>query len=1333
MSVKVHRTLFVGLGGFGKAVLQAFRRQLLETYGTKDIPAFEFLVLDTDDKVRDEQHLGVVEGYDAEAEFRTIKSPSQPGELFPIGVSIADLERHYSRLRDPEYAKNFEWFDAGLRRYPTNILVRGASQMRAFGRLAFELAIIRNQDLNEVVQRKLDKLAAAAREKRAWDRLGGRLELAAPNSNEVFVNVISSTAGGTGSGTFLEFPRFFRAVLRKMGAGAVNVQQLGLYLILSDVMLETGQVGLPGFNSIRPERDDPKEDVLMAASGYAALCELEAFQGATSQPAFHFDQGRSVPFHYTAARPEAGESAAGEAPRTLYDWVYLVGNQNKEKVTLSRRVPPGAEEKQASSRPQTPAVEMLAAILMFRWAADSGGAIDAPEQNRSVGGGLVVGDRAGDNAVEKGRLFSKNYYGLGIAAMTVGQSRLRRWRGALLADLYLGKLLAPPDGAAGTAADAAKALMAKWKWNPTDIVWSVGDGVLDEIGKAFDSTVDVNGFLGLCRLGSRADDPVQGCFDKIPTLRASRDSLKLRFEAEVPATDLLEVAASSICHDIEAVILEHGVAAAKAQLAALVSEVAKHRARLAMVARSTPKQEDLPEDACEWLYGLRSRLTWLGPDNEVRQATGLRTLFGRQSTRESRGEASQSTTSAGGSVSYVNGLLGVIQKFEDWEELLDANWAREHCYDDLVKQFNASFVKTRHSADFILELVPERGTTRHDRSNAAQSRLRMVKDDVLRLRTGLFKTFLQILDHAAQAYQVLEGRLTDLAAAIEPPAGAGRLSLQRALELLRKSGVDGSASLLRVVDALEGAHHDPAGRDQDCARLFMDRGKVSLDPRGNAVLARTLKRALGIRKDSGWTAAQFLWAQLPSAGETVERRKEWLQLLQSDDERNYLWPEADSQTVADWFKNIENPNGVNAYASLAERVRMHQPYLAVGGSAVTTSVAVVPKVMDQHGFEKLKAELLLRGITNVNQAETGDVTLFAWTKNFILRDLPTLADWQKAYTGLRTSGVTRTTPGPLPNLVAADSIRGTRYQVILGILLGTIWYGNGGFRCMLLRHGGSPHPQPFTVGDSIDEVLKFFGGSQASGGYVNPLATLAADNETRFRRPSTLRRFYGLYEYYKINYFGNSIDPETSGADVALLEHANSQRNDYFRQRYGIDPTGNSSASSTQPSAEQLTANNQLRAGELLMSLLHYHADLVPINGGLAQASARGDGSPEKGSENWIPVLRRAPDPAAATRILAWHNQRTLQSDQAPRAATSLDDSHRWTMNPLARDESASLTSSIRELEGLAGLTTGTWAWNPAEPGKIPPLVLRSAFGLDEEGRPAPLWGEAAVAGPDRV
>lgn len=229
--VPFHPTIIVGLGGTGKEVLLRLRRKFFEKYDRPGLPVIAYLWIDTD--LRDISLDGQRLDYIAD-EIRF-----QPTEMVDAQVS-PDAFITYFRNKNA-YPHIFKWMDPTMEAHGS--VVEGAKAFRPLGRLGFFHAFGGENGIEQKILNHSKNIQSQSSQNEMQD-------IARVDTTKVNVYVISSVAGGTGSGMFLDMAFFAKSMIR-------NANVCG-FLVLPSVF--TTDLGDRRYGN-----------------GYAALKELEFY------------------------------------------------------------------------------------------------------------------------------------------------------------------------------------------------------------------------------------------------------------------------------------------------------------------------------------------------------------------------------------------------------------------------------------------------------------------------------------------------------------------------------------------------------------------------------------------------------------------------------------------------------------------------------------------------------------------------------------------------------------------------------------------------------------------------------------------------------------------------------------------------------------------------------------------------------------------------------------------------------------------------------------------------------------------------------------------------
>ena len=284
--VSIRPTVLIGLGGTGKEVLRRLRRMFYEKYRMAGLPVMEYLWFDTDIRNIDIM-MNKTDLLDRRIDF-------SPTEKIDGSVMPQELEGY--RKNKGLYPHIWSWFPEALDSLPSNAIIQGAGQIRPCGRLAF---FHHYAKLREEIQKKADRVQTS--------EAGSEMKRKFPgydvDSNNLEIVLVTSIAGGTGSGSFVDMGFLCRDLFPNAVCTA--------YLVLPSVF--DGVVG----GARQATR----------ANGFAALKELEHYM----QP--HFDAQDTGESHFTQHKFE-WDGREHRVPAPPFSTVYLLDDRNLAGVRI---------------------------------------------------------------------------------------------------------------------------------------------------------------------------------------------------------------------------------------------------------------------------------------------------------------------------------------------------------------------------------------------------------------------------------------------------------------------------------------------------------------------------------------------------------------------------------------------------------------------------------------------------------------------------------------------------------------------------------------------------------------------------------------------------------------------------------------------------------------------------------------------------------------------------------------------------------------------------------------------------------------------------------------
>lgn len=285
--ISVRPTVLIGLGGTGKEVLRRLRRLLYEKHRLVGLPIMEYLWFDTDvqniDIARKELDL-----LDRKVDF------SVP-EMVDGRVMPENMDAY--RTQKGAYPHIWNWLPDALDVLPTDIIMQGASQIRPCGRLAF---FHHFTQIRDAIERKVRRVTSAETHAE-MTRLFSDYQV---DRSALEIVLVTSIAGGTGSGSFIDFG----FLCREMFPNSVRTAYLVLPSVFDSVVGSGRQVTY--------------------ANGYAALKELEYF----TQPRL-VAEGENGETYQTHTFTWDGQEHRVPAPP--FSTIYQIDDRNLKNVRMS--------------------------------------------------------------------------------------------------------------------------------------------------------------------------------------------------------------------------------------------------------------------------------------------------------------------------------------------------------------------------------------------------------------------------------------------------------------------------------------------------------------------------------------------------------------------------------------------------------------------------------------------------------------------------------------------------------------------------------------------------------------------------------------------------------------------------------------------------------------------------------------------------------------------------------------------------------------------------------------------------------------------------------------
>jgi hypothetical protein len=233
MPIPSSPTLIIGLGGVGSRIVEGVYRQFMAREPQPiDVRNVQFLCLDTD-----------------EADVNERKKVMPENNVVKTSSDLSDsISGYIARIQNNTDVEN--WFDISSMELLGMPLNKGAAQVRMASRLALMSAI--SEGKLTAIDNSINLLMANDPERH--------------QGNNIRIFIVTSLAGGTGAGSFLQTAYYVKNSMIEHGAGAPEITG---FFLLADVLCDDTSKGFS---------DDQKENV--RSNTYACMKELVAFSSS---------------------------------------------------------------------------------------------------------------------------------------------------------------------------------------------------------------------------------------------------------------------------------------------------------------------------------------------------------------------------------------------------------------------------------------------------------------------------------------------------------------------------------------------------------------------------------------------------------------------------------------------------------------------------------------------------------------------------------------------------------------------------------------------------------------------------------------------------------------------------------------------------------------------------------------------------------------------------------------------------------------------------------------------------------------------------------------------
>ncbi len=296
--------LFLGLGGTGKEILLRLRLRMHERFRTHQVPFARFLWVDTDTRATDargqdlSKALGAM-GFGEHEKFTLLEGA--------VGKDLRDI------FQNPgQWPHIHEWLYPQVRQFGSEI-ADGAGGVRAVGRLTFFAKYVK---LREQIESRLNELSQleTINKTQNFFRQHGLPSVGTDSNSSPTIFVVTSVAGGTGCGTFLDVG----FMLRDIKKTSANVSEIFSYAILPNVYNASpqGEIAQRSF-----------------ANAYAALKELDHFtKRIKANESLDAKEGNPYSDFIVSWRRDREERIEGPP----YSVTYLIELNNEAKLPIAQ-------------------------------------------------------------------------------------------------------------------------------------------------------------------------------------------------------------------------------------------------------------------------------------------------------------------------------------------------------------------------------------------------------------------------------------------------------------------------------------------------------------------------------------------------------------------------------------------------------------------------------------------------------------------------------------------------------------------------------------------------------------------------------------------------------------------------------------------------------------------------------------------------------------------------------------------------------------------------------------------------------------------------------------
>jgi len=1061
MPIPVKKTLFVGIGGFGKATLHMLRRKFFETFGFYEIPAIEYLVFDTEKEPNTLMYKSVVDSLDRQVGFIPI-GPGGKGNYVNLSCPRQALTNLYQGYTTDEVKDAIRWFDGSLKDMGAQVLEDGASGIRAFGKLSFLLALLEGkQGITQSIQNKLIKLNNLQKSDPEWEKTENMFALDTTDTR-IDIYFICSTAGGTGSGTFLDLAYFFKYLFQQKKidtSGSAEKGDMVLYLFLPDIILEDpkAQKSFEPPNVFQKKKINPQ--VLTKAGSYAALSELERYQLSLGKN-FRFDAGWQGteyfvpdwdPFKDPIERI-ANDEFAGQRP---FDWVYFIGKRSTKGHALI-----GAED----------AIQMgsdkLFLMLVER---EQGRLLSAYQANRPM---FVLPEMLKITQKSQPREYARHYGGFGLSKISVGEPRIQRWAAFYQAEQYVSRILTTKALADSQLADISQDILTSFEWESHHFFDAFSAEMLKAVRSVFMGVRKTDAFVTLVQNGIEYKDNT-ACYGKIKYVDAAFQKWEEAFQSNKLRNQFQDY--------VESLLIQKGIQTTKKMMQHLIQEIKKQTNEIRdNLSDAIVTPDDFQEGCQKLMIRQQGHLDWLGGSNRLDSSTKINTLFH---------EAEE--------------VLEHIQELSDLP-----NYAVKPVRGPLWTRFKGFFLHDQCINEWLKDYV------KRTDPNLINDTLHDIKRGVV----GMIKEVLKRVRKAQEeVIQFIESQQKFIGA---DTAQAAKGTLERALkEMLAREENNNTVGLQPELEDLKKSPSEDS-RNVFCGEVYQKAEQLMNPNPDIKEMTQIIKMGFGDKQADGTiTPIGRIW-EIIEVKRLDDSIKQWIGcLIESGMTQLVVQP-----SLKHYYQSLGNQQAEQLKTDIEKCFSTSASYLSYnskyfGEHQPTRETQMVIAPMD---FVDTARDIINEIDDNVEVSgyQGSEMVILTLEDGVPLPFISIMDDLYRSFHSFQWPKAVWTRIGEPRELISQNKYMDIETEVFLGIMIGSIQFDNKSrrYKMNLERQGMQGATQFVPIGRSISDVRQFFCGFGEKR-FIDPYPRLKNENYKTMGQLSVLKKLVPLLLYYETYYF----------------------------------------------------------------------------------------------------------------------------------------------------------------------------------------------------------------------